>query len=157
MRLALPLYLIILAASACSAPVISDSGSDGYIIRYVNMNAIYDYEVSRSNEAVSLKTKRDDILKKISSRESVSKGDADRELEYYRSELVKLEESEKKLKAFIYAKIKKAVESVAERHEVDFMLGTGEGVVYSRPVFDLTSEVISELEKMNQNSSPVWK
>jgi len=37
------------------------------------------------------------------------------------------------------------------------MLGTGEGVVYSRPVFDLTSEVISELEKMNKNSSPVWK
>ncbi|HNY15442.1 MAG TPA: hypothetical protein PKI12_07860, partial [Bacteroidales bacterium] len=113
MRLVLSLYLVVLAAAACSAPVISDGGSDGYIIRYINMNAIYNYEVSRSNEAVSLKTKREDILKKIRSRESVSPGDNDRELEYYRSELVKLEESEKKLKTAIYVKIKKAVEAVA--------------------------------------------
>lgn len=157
MRLVLPLYLMVLAAAACSAPVITDSGSDGYIIRYININVIYDYELSKSNEAVSLKAKREEILKKIRSGESVSRGDDNRELDYYRSELVKLDESEKKLKAVIYSKIKKAVESVAERHEVDFMLGTGEGVVYSRPVFDLTSEVIAELEKMGKNSSPVWK
>ena len=157
MRLLLPLYMMFLAAGACSAPVITDGGSDSYIIRYINMNAVYDYEIARSNDAVSLKAKREDILKKIRSRESVSREEDDRELVYYRAELVKLEESEKKLKAAIYAKIKKAVESVAERHEVDFMLGTGEGVVYSRPVFDLTSEVIAELEKMSKNSSPVWK
>lgn len=157
MRLVLPLYLMVLACAACSAPVVADTGGDGYIIRYINMNAVYDYELARSNEAVSLKAKREDILKKIRSTESAGQGDKGRELEYYRSELVKIEESEKKLKSSIYAKIKKAVESVAERHGVDFMLGTGEGVVYSRPVFDLTSEVISELENMNRNSSPVWK
>ena len=153
----LPLYLFLMFFAACSAPVLTESGSEGYIIRYVNMNAIYDYELSRSNEAVSLKYKRDDILKKIKSLESAGSGSNERELGYYRSELEKLDESGTKLKAAIYARIKKAVESVAERYDVDFMLGTGEGVVYSRPVFDLTSEVIDELEKMNKNSSPVWK
>lgn len=157
MRLVLPLYLMVLAAAACSSPVINDGSGDTYIIRYVNMNALYDYELTRSNEAASLKVRRDDILRKIKGVESGGSGDRGRELEYYRSELVKLEESEKKLKASIYQKIKKAVESVAGRHEVDFILGTGEGVIYSRPVFDLTSEVIDELDKMNKNSSPVWK
>lgn len=157
MRLVLPLYLMVLAAAACSSPVINDGSGDTYIIRYVNLNAIYEHELTRSNEAVSLKLKREDVLRKIRAAEAASSGDKGSELDHYRSELVKLEESEKKLKVSIYQKIRKAMESVAGRHEVDFILGTGEGVIYSRPVFDLTSEVIDELDRMNKNSSPVWK
>ena len=149
--------LVAVLTAACSAPYLSGSEGDGYVIRYVNMNTIYDYELSRSNEAVSLRAKREDLLKKISAAESAGREGGGRQLEHYRSELLKVEEAQKKLKAAIYARIKKAVESVAGRHEVDFMLGTGEGVVYSRPVFDLTDDVIDELEKMNKNSSPVWK
>jgi Skp family chaperone for outer membrane proteins len=121
------------------------------------MNTIYDYELSRSNEAVALRAKREDLLKKVSAAESAGREEGGRELEHYRSELQKVEEGQKKLKAAIFAKIKRAVESVAGRYEVDFILGAGEGVVYSRPVFDLTDDVIDELEKMNKNSSPVWK
>ena len=157
MRLLLPLCLAVMAAAACSTPPVTDTGSDGYIIRYININAVYEYAVSGSNEAVTLRNKRNDILKKIKSRESRATSGGDQELDHYRRELEKLELAEKKFKAAVFSRIKTAVESVAERHEVDFMLSTGEGVVYSRPVYDLTAEVISELDKMNKNSSPLWK
>lgn len=139
---------------SCAGTAARDTG--GYIIRYVNLGVIYEYELSKSNEAVMLKNKKEGILKKL---EALKEGQADggQEAAYYREELKKIQEEEKKIKSALYLKIKTAVETVAKKHEVDFLLSTGEGVIYSKPVYDLTSEVIAELDKMRTNSSPVWK
>jgi len=151
----IPAFLSVVILSSCGGGLVKDT--DGYIIRYVNLGVIYEYELSRNNEAVMLKNKKEDILKKIEGLKEGSDGQGDQGIAYYRDELKKVQEEEKKIKSAVYLKIKTAVETVAKKYEVDFLLGTGEGVVYSKPVYDLTSEVIAELDKMSVNSSPVWK
>jgi len=159
MRRILPLLLCPVISLSCAVAPVNDNG--GYVIRYVNMQVIYGHEISLSNEAVQLRSKREALLKKIRDREAALYGKTgekpDEEILHYRGELAKIEEQQEKLKSQIYTRIKKAVEAVAAKYEVDFLLGTGEGVVYSRPLYDLTPEVLTELDRMRKNSSPVWK
>ena len=145
------LVSLMLAAALLSCAGTAERDTGGYIIRYVNLGIIYEYELSRSNEAVMLKNKKEGIQKKLDESKDGS------EAAHYKEELKKIQEEEKKIKSALYLRIKAAVETVAKKHEVDFLLSTGEGVVYSKPVYDLTSEVIAELDKMRTNSSPVWK
>lgn len=156
-----PLHILVLSllAASCATPAVQQT--EGYVIRYINLEVVYEYALGKSEEAQKLKIKKQDLLAKIRTKESAPEyrpGDrSDPELEHYRTELNRLAEEEKKIKAAIYVRIRNAVEAVAKKYNVDFLLNTGEGVVYSRPVFDLTAEVVAELEKADKNSSPKWK
>lgn len=153
---ALPALLLTVCVVSCST--LGVNNQEGYIIRYINLEIVYEYELSKSGEALALKIKKQNVIKKIKESElSMSDSTTDTEIEHYKNELVRLTEEEKSLKASIYQKIKTAVETVSKKYDVDFLLNTGEGVVYSRPVFDLTADVVAELEKMDKNSSAIWK
>ena len=140
---------------SCSARS-NNTGSD-YVIRYVNLNSVYEYVYNNSNEAQEIKRKTDSLNKKINEIENSEVTVSKTELAYYKSEINKLNEQEKKLKIEFYSRIKTAVNSIAARHNTDFILNSGDGVIYSRPVYDLTNEVIKELKSLNERTSPVYK
>jgi len=54
----------------------------------------------------------------------------------------------------IYGRIKTAVSSVAKRHNADFIINTGDALLYSRSVYDLTGEVIREYKTLIDIKSP---
>jgi Skp family chaperone for outer membrane proteins len=121
------------------------------------LNSVYDYVYSNSNEALDVQRKLDSLNKKISDIENQETGGSRSELLYYKSEVVKLKDQEKKLKTDFYARIHTALKNTASKHNVDFILNSGDGVVYSRPVYDLTNEVIKEVKSLEKRTSPAGK
>ncbi len=60
-------------------------------------------------------------------------------------------------KSRLYGKIKTAISNVARRHDADFILNTGDAVLYSRSSYDITDDVIREYKKLADISSPELK
>ena len=131
--------------------------SGDYVIRYINLNSIYEYIYNNSNEAQVIKRKRDSLIKKIGEMETSETSVSKTELNHYRNELIKIREQEKTFKNESFVKIKAAIDNVAAKHNADFILNSGDGVVYSKPVYDLTYDVIKELKSLNKRTSPVYK
>ncbi len=149
------IFVFSLIIFSCAS--VSRKDSADYVIRYINMNSVYDYVYSNSNEAMEIQRKLDSLNKKISDIENQDTGGSRSELLYYKSEVVKLKEQEKKLKTDFYARIHAALKNTASKHNVDFILNSGDGVVYSRPVYDLTNEVIKEVKSLENRTSPAVK
>jgi len=148
-------FIIALIATSCSAR--NNNTSNDYVIRYLNLNSVYGYLYSSSNEALDNKRKIDALNKKIDEIEKAESGGSASEINYYKAEIVKAREAEKKLKSEFYSRIKTAVNNVAVKHNADFILSSGDGVIYSRPVYDITMEVIKELKSLEGRTSPVFK
>jgi Skp family chaperone for outer membrane proteins len=149
------IFLFCLIIFSCASVKSKDSAD--YVIRYINLNSVYDYVYSNSNEALDVQRKLDSLNKKISDIENQETGGSRSELLYYKSEVVKLKDQEKKLKTDFYARIHTALKNTASKHNVDFILNSGDGVVYSRPVYDLTNEVIKEVKSLEKRTSPAGK
>jgi len=136
----------------------TDTGTKGdYVIRYISLNSVYEYIYNNSNEAQVIKRKADSLVKKINELENSETAVSRIELNHYKNELSKIREQEKLFKTESFIKIKTAINSIATKHNVDFILNSGDGVVYSKPVYDLTYEVIKELKSLNKRTSPVFK
>lgn len=140
---------------ACSAR--NNNMAGDYVIRYINMNTVYEYVYNNSNEAQEIKRKTDFLNKKIYELENSEKGGSRADITYYKNEIAKLKDQEKRLKLEIYSRIKTAVNNIAVKHNTDFILNSGDGVIYSRPVYDITNEVIRELKSLDARTSPVYK
>lgn len=149
------IFLFCLIILSCGSARSKDSAD--YVIRYINLNSVYDYVYSNSNEALDIQRKLDSLNKKISDIENQETGGSRSELLYYKGEVVKLIDQEKKLKTDFYARIHTALKNTASKHNVDFILNSGDGVVYSRPVYDLTNEVIKEVKSLENRTSPAVK
>lgn len=148
-------FIFCLNIIACSAR--SNNTSNDYVIRYINLNLVYEYVYNNTNEARDIKRKLDSFNKKIEDLENSEDKSSISDLYRYKNEIVKLKEQEKKLKSELYSGIKAAISNIAVKHNADFILNSGDGVVYSRPVYDLTYEVIKELRSQNERTSPVNK
>jgi Skp family chaperone for outer membrane proteins len=149
------IFLLCLIIFSCGS--VNRNNSADYVIKYVNMNSVYEYVYNNSNEAQDIKRKLDSLNKKIGDIENMETGGSRSELLYYKGEVVKLKELEKKLKTDLYARIFVALKNTASKHNVDFILNSGDGVVYSRPVYDLTNEVIKEVKSLESRTSPAGK
>jgi Skp family chaperone for outer membrane proteins len=147
------LYITVITVSCTTGNNISSE----YVIRYINLNSIYEYIYNNSNDAQNLKRETDSLIKKIDEMENSDGAVSKVELNHYRSELAKLREQEKNFKAETFVKIKTAVGNIAAKHNADFILNSGDGVVYSKPVYDLTYEVIKEYKSLNNRSSLIYK
>ena len=133
----------------------SISSPDSHVIRYINLNAIYEYVYNNSNEAQDLKRKMDSLNKRINDAEASKTSGS--ELNYYREEMLKLKEQEKQIKAGFYSRIKSAVDTVADKHGADFIFNLSDGLLYSKSEYDITAEVIKELKSIDERTSPVNK
>lgn len=153
-RICILIFCSLLSGIACTT---GPGVSGDYVIRYINLNTIYEYIYNNSNEAQVMKRNIDSLLKKINEMETSDNPVSKIELNHYKNELSKLREQEKAFKSASFLKIKTAVDNVAAKHNTDFILNSGDGVVYSRPVYDLTYEVIKELQSLNRRTSPVYK
>jgi len=149
--------VVLFFSTVVSCSSLNNNSSNEYVIRYINLNVIYEYVYSNSNEAQDLKRKIDSLNERIDKIEISEAGASGTELIYYKSELVKLKDSEKKLKSEFYSRIKTALNNIAVKYKADFILNSGEGVVYSRPSYDITYEVIKELKSLEARTSPIYK
>jgi Skp family chaperone for outer membrane proteins len=151
------IFILIFALTvlSCSAGNIK-TGND-YVIKYINLNSVYEYIYNNSNEAQEIKRKIDSLNKKIEDMENSGSGGSKTELNHYKNEISREREREKKLKSVFHSRIKTAVNSVAAKHNADFVLNSGDGVIYSRPVYDITDDVIRELKSITDRTSPVYK
>jgi len=157
MRRPLKIFLFIFSVSVISCTAGKNINSGDYVIRYINLNSIYDYLYNNSSEARDVKRKTDSLNEKIEELENSETAGPKTELIRCKSEIVKMKEQEKKLKSEFYSRIKTAVNNVAAKNSTDFILNSGEGVLYSRPAYDLTNEVLKELKSINERTSPVYK
>lgn len=145
---------MLLSGTSCTT---GTNASSDYVIRYINLNVIYEYIYNNSNEAQIIKRNIDALVKKIGDLENSETAVSKLELNHYRNELLKLRDQEKVFKTESFLQIKTAVNNVAVKHNADFIMNSGDGVVYSKPVYDLTHEVIKELKSLNKRTSPVYK
>ncbi len=149
--------IIVFFLTVFSCTTGKNNTSGDYVIKYINMNSIYEYVFNNSNEAQDIKRKIDSMNKKIDELDNSGVNISKTELVYYKGETAKLKEQENKLKSEFYARIKTAVNNIAVKYNADFILNSGDGVVYSRPAYDLTNEVIKDLKSINERTSPVYK
>ncbi len=157
MRCLLKIFIFIQFTVLLSCTAGNKNITNDYVIKYINMNSVYDYVYNNSNEAQDIKRKIDTMNRKIDESAGSTVSVSVSELAYYRSELVKFKEQERTLKSEFYSRIKTAVNNIAVKHNADFVLNSGDGVVYSRPVYDITNEVLKELKSINERTSPVYK
>lgn len=62
--------------------------------------------------------------------------------------------TDEETKKRIYGRIKTAISHAAGRHNADFILNTGDAVLYARTSYDITDDVIREYKKLNDIASP---
>jgi len=149
------LFILLIALASCSAGDLISSNR--HVIKYINLNAVYEYVYNNSNEAQDLKRKIDSLNKRIYDAENAKESGSKSELNYYREEMIKLKEQEKQLKSGFYSRIKSAVDSVAEQHNADFVFNLSDGLLYSKSEYDITNEIIKELKSIDERTSPVYK
>ena len=149
------IFLVLLAVS-CSKSVKDEK--DSYVIRYVNLSKVYDYAARNDTEAALLR-KNQDYPGGIAHEpdEMAETGLIDRDNNEKDSTALNRDDKEKKAKSRIYGRIKKSISNVARRHNADFILNTGEAVIYSKPAYDITDDVIREYKKIHEISSPSLK
>ena len=149
------MFILPIVIISCSAN--SFNNSNNYVIKYINLNAIYEYIYNNSNEAQDLKRKIDSLNKKIYDTENSKASGLESELNYYREEMIKLKEQEKQLKSGFYSKIKSAVDNIADKHNADFIFNLSDGLLYSKSEYDITEEIIKELKSIDERTSPIYK
>ena len=146
------LFILLIAIISCST-----DNSNKHVIKYINLNAIYEYIYNNSNEAQDLKRKIDSLNKRIYDAESSKTAGSESELNYYKGEMIKLKEQEKQIKSGFYSKIKAAVDNIADKHNADFIFNLSDGLLYSKSGYDITDEIIKELKSVDERTSPVYK
>lgn len=131
--------------------------------RYVNLNIIFDYLSSNDYDGKSIKKRREDILQKINIlteqlsnlKDEKNKNDLLEKQNQYKAELAKLKSDEDHYKNTILNRIDRALDNIAKRSDIDFVFNIGEGAVYAKKEYDITEEVLREVLKLKERSSPI--
>jgi Skp family chaperone for outer membrane proteins len=160
-------FLMLIFISCSSMQKIKENSniSNTYKIRYLNLNLIIEYMVNNDPDAKNIKKKKEDILQKIDSLADMQaskinvneKKDIIEKQNQYRLELADIRKEEENYKSKILNNINKALENVAKKSDIDFIFNIGEGTVYAKKEFDITEEVLREIIKQKDKSSPVTR
>ena len=131
------------------------------VIRYINLRAVYGFMLNRDEKARQMNEKRDKLAAEIEENKSlILKDGADREALYRklnegRSRLQDLAEQEEAYKGKLLGRIQTAVRNVAESSGADFVFNLGDEVVYGKKKYDITEDVLREIERLESRSDPV--
>jgi Skp family chaperone for outer membrane proteins len=139
------------------------SGTAEVKFRYINLNIIFEYISGNDFEAKDLKKRRDELLLKIDGmsvqldnlKDEKIKSELIEKQKQYKSELVKVKIDEELYKSKIYSRIDKALENIAKKSDFDFVFNIGEGAVYAKKEYDITEELLREIIKQKERSTPV--
>ncbi len=151
-----------LLAFSCSSMKKDKKGEGAaVVIRYVNLRTVYAFLLNRDEKAERLNEKRNKLAASIEEEKTLllkESGDRDalyRKINSNRQKLEELAAEEESHKARLLNRIKSAVKIVAESSEADFVLNLGDEVIYGKKKFDVTEDVLKELERIESRSDPV--
>jgi Skp family chaperone for outer membrane proteins len=153
------LLAMALAGCAASLPV----NEREVRIRYVNVPLIYEY-MARSDSDAQRAMRRGEETRAIVERlereirapgdEGAVKRSGER-LEAARLEMNKARAAEEAHKQRLLTEMNRAMELVATRLQVDYILNTGESLVYFKKEFDITEAVLQEVMAQRKRNAPV--
>jgi hypothetical protein len=158
-----PVCAILLAAavvSSCGKAQLANEREAR--IRSVNMGLLFEYAVNSDPDARGVKAAKTEALAAVrtlktrtASTEGAERETAEREVLRRNAELEELNASEERHRQRILAEISRAINAVAARQGIDFILGAGEGAVYAGREYDITEEVVRELAALRKRNAPV--
>lgn len=157
----LPVILMILPfLSLCAAS--PDKGEGTSVVRYVNIKAVYEHALNNDKEFKELNVKRNALIDKKNSlikkpQSAASDVSAAEEIKLIEKELASLFADEDTIKLRIYRRIGEVMRDIARRRGIDFIFNIGDVMVYAKTEFDITEDLINELDFRDERVSPLWK
>lgn len=156
------LLLIVFLLLSCSGFKKNTKGqAEAVVIRYINMRSLYSYLLNKDEKARGLKKKSEllaeeieqDKLKLLSGNDDPQK--LHEKINKKREKLQSLAEDEEKHKGYLLNKINIAVKKIAESSGCDFILNIGDEVIFGKKKYDITEDVLRELELLEKRADPV--
>lgn len=146
--------------SVCTS--LPEGGKGSSVIRYVNIKVVYEHALNNDKEFVEINNKRQTLIDKKNSltkkQQGASSGESTaEEIKQIDRELAALFADEDVIKLRIYRKIGDIIRDMARRRGIDFIFNIGDVMVYAKTEFDITEDVISELNYRDDRVSPLWK
>lgn len=162
-RAAAALFAVIAFAGCASADRSPAAPAAHAHIGYLHLSLVVDYLAKGDDEAREMAARKRALRETIDASDKKLSGEPDiRRREQLvatmgaaRGELEQLANREKTVRGRYYAEIQRAVERVAGRRRIDFVLNMGEGLVYSRREFDVTEDVLREIQSTRRRSAPL--
>jgi len=152
--------VLLAAALSCSSlDKNRNEVKESVVIRYFSIQAVYNSIAERNGELKSAAGVRDNLLKSVKNLEEQLLLAADKK-NFFRTlqdEREKLEKAEKEIsfiKSKIYNNIYRALRITAEYTGADFILNIGDELLYSKKKYDITDEIIREMNKIEFRSQP---
>ncbi len=164
MRLLVNILLVVmLAGCSYQKPMLDTSEREVPVIRYVQVEVLYQYLLSRDGGASSLQERSRKLFQKIQETEDTMLAEADpakrkqyqQKLEGLRKKLRALKQKEGSYKKRFLDQIEDAAKDVARRHGYNLVLGGGNTVIYSKKEYDITRQVLRELVSRKIRGEPV--
>lgn len=151
--------------SACSSLTggKTDKTAEGLVLRYVNLQAVYEALLAKSDRAQSLTAQKTEVYERIESVQQaliLENGDKQAlvaEMSSLRKKYDSILEEEKNLKEEIYKQINRALSSLAKESGTDFIFNMGEGLVYGAAKYDMTEDLLREVVKIDRRSDSVLR
>jgi len=158
---ALILIFILLFFSCSYIKKGTKTAEDQLVIRYMNLNSIYNFMVNRDRDALKIKREREKILERLNDIKHqiiIIKSKNDKLLKEYNQKNKDLKEIELKgelYKKKILSQINISVKKVANRIKADYIFNIGDEVIFSRKKYDVTEEIIREIIRLEKRTAPV--
>jgi Skp family chaperone for outer membrane proteins len=161
------LFLAVFFFSCAAMREVKEAGNinSTYKLRYLNLNLIIEYMVNNDPVAKNLKKQKEDIIKLIdtsagmqmSALNDIEKKELLDKQNQYRKDLADRKREEDAFKSKTLNSINLALENIAKNSDIDFVFNIGEGTVYAKKEYDITEEVLREIIKQKDRSSPVTR
>ncbi len=150
----------VITALSCSTGTARAEGKCP-VVRYVNLSAVSSYIDSTDPEYARILKDRDLASRKMKAGQSNSeRGPISEDTKSEAVEATILENAESMLSSYRANNLKRInliLKKLAAEEGVDFILNYSEHVIYADSSYDLTSQVIRELEKQSKLNSPLLR
>jgi Skp family chaperone for outer membrane proteins len=155
--------ILVLFSISCATPNRQKLPADAEVqsIRYINIQAVFEFLSGRDNTALKLKIDKEEAIKnfqlieeKLLSDSSPSKQKISSEYNEAKKKLAGLEKDEAGLKIKFLKQINTAVKILAKDMNADFILNLGDEVIFAKKKYDITEDVLREIIKLEKRSDP---
>lgn len=155
------LLLAMTLMMSCSSLKKGKKGAENIVIRYINMRSLYSYILKKDEKAELLRKKYERLEEQIENDKLLLLQDGNdtesiyKRLNSNREKIKSVADEEELHKGKLLNRINSAVKKVAQSAGIDFVLNIGDEVVYGKKKFDITEDVLKELELLEMRSNPV--
>ena len=155
------LLLAMTLMMSCSSLKKGKKGAENIVIRYINMRSLYSYILKKDEKAELLRKKYERLEEQIENDKLLLLQDGNdtesiyKRLNSNREKIKSVADEEELHKGKLLNRINSAVKKVAQSAGIDFILNIGDEVVYGKKKFDITEDVLKELELLEMRSNPV--